>query len=235
MHRHDFAQLVLPIQGSLAIAFNGREAILDRRLAAFVGRSTDHAQEGRLLNRSLILDLDEATLDPRLLDRIGTTGLVALAPQASSLIDYMATSMTGDGADAARLRLWTPLLLDALSGDVPPIRSRLARLLDALEARPFDRWTAASMAATAGLSVSRLHALFQQELETSPRAWLGKLRIDRVCDWLARTDLPIAELAHRGGYSDQSALTRALRKATGMSPAAYRRHAQESGSKIQDS
>lgn len=235
VHRHDFAQLVLPIQGSLAIALDGREAMLDRRLAAFVGRSTDHAQEGRSFNRSLILDLDEATLPPRLMDRLGASGLVALTPQANSLIDYMATTLTGNGAESARLRLWTPLLLDALSGDVPPIRSRLARLLDALEARPFDRWTAAGMAATAGLSVSRLHVLFQKELETSPRAWLGKLRIDRVCDWLARTDLPIAELAHRGGYSDQSALTRAMRKATGLSPAAYRRHAQESGSKIQDS
>lgn len=235
VHRHDFAQLVLPVHGALAIALDGREAMLNRTLAAFVGQSTDHAQEGRSPNRSLILDFDPATLDPRMVDRFGTTGLVTLAPQANSLIDYMATMLTGGTADAGRLRLWTPLLLDALSGGPPPVRSRITRLLDALETRPFDHWTAATMAATAGLSISRLHALFQQELSTPPRAWLAKLRIGRVCDWLAQTDLPLAEIAHRGGFYDQSALTRAMRKATGLSPAAYRRRAQESGTKLAES
>ena len=33
---------------------------------------------------------------------------------------------------------------------------------------------------------------------------------------------------HRAGYSDQSALTRAMRRATGLTPAAYRRQQQES-------
>jgi AraC-like DNA-binding protein len=42
---------------------------------------------------------------------------------------------------------------------------------------------------------------------------------------LSSTDLSIAELAYRLGYADQSALTRAMRKAIGLTPAAYRRQA----------
>jgi AraC-like DNA-binding protein len=87
------------------------------------------------------------------------------------------------------------------------------------------------MARAAGVSVSRLHGLFREELASSPHAWLLAHRIGRACEWLASTATPIAEIALRAGFSEQSALTRALRKATGMTPAAYRReHRLESGS-----
>jgi AraC-like DNA-binding protein len=73
------------------------------------------------------------------------------------------------------------------------------------------------------MSVSRLHSLFREDLESTPHAWLSQVRLGRVQHWLATTNLSIAELAYRGGYADQSALTRAMRNATGLTPAAYRR------------
>jgi AraC-like DNA-binding protein len=79
------------------------------------------------------------------------------------------------------------------------------------------------MAKSAGLSVSRLHALFRAELDTSPHAWLRDVRLARARAWLADTSRPIAEIALAAGFSDQTALTRALRDATGMTPGAYRR------------
>jgi AraC-like DNA-binding protein len=81
------------------------------------------------------------------------------------------------------------------------------------------------MAEKVGISTSRLHAIFQESLGKSPRVWLTELRLERVCRLLTSTDVPIAELAYRFGYADQSALTRAMRKATGLTPAAYRRQA----------
>ena len=48
-------------------------------------------------------------------------------------------------------------------------------------------------------------------------------RIGHVRKWLAESDLPIADLALRAGYADQSALTRAMQRLTGLTPAAYRR------------
>jgi AraC-like DNA-binding protein len=42
------------------------------------------------------------------------------------------------------------------------------------------------------------------------------------------TSLPLAEIALACGYADQSAFTRAFGRATGLTPAAYRRQAQAS-------
>ncbi|MDQ1077619.1 helix-turn-helix transcriptional regulator [Pseudoroseomonas cervicalis] len=154
-----------------------------------------------------------------------------LGREAASLIGYMGLSLSRDRARPETVAQWMPLLLDALSGGGAAPGARLAGLLAALEAEPFAPWTAAGMAARAGLSVSRLHALFRAELDSTPRAWLAGLRLGRVREWLAGSRLSIAEIAHRGGYADQSALTRAMRRATGLTPAAYRRQAQESGPK----
>ena len=100
-----------------------------------------------------------------------------------------------------------------------------------VEAEPGQDWTVARMAREAGMSVSRLHAVFRERLGATPRAWLGQQRLDRARRWLAASPLSIAEIAHRTGYSDQSALTRAMREAGELSPGAYRRRAQETASK----
>ena len=65
-----------------------------------------------------------------------------------------------------------------------------------------------------------LHALSRSEWGLSPQAWLAERRISHVRKWLAESDLPIAELALRAGYADQSALTRAMQRLTGLTPAA---------------
>ena len=54
------------------------------------------------------------------------------------------------------------------------------------------------------------------------RAELRRLRLEYAHHALAHTDLPIAEIARRLGYSEQSALTRAVRQALGVSPSRLR-------------
>ncbi len=54
-------------------------------------------------------------------------------------------------------------------------------------------------------------------------AHVGELRLDRALGALASSDQPIAGIAQDCGYSDQSALTRALKRRHGVTPAAYRR------------
>lgn len=234
LHQHPFSQLVLPLAGSLDIDFAGRSVRLDRQLGAYVERGDRHAQGSRDDNRFLVVELDPDRIDPRIADQLASHPRLALTPEATHLIDYMGVALARGGVPAARLRLWSPLLLDALVGDSPQPSSRLQGLLAVLQQRPFEDWPIERMARLATLSPSRLHALFQQELATTPRAWLAGQRLEQVQDWLAGTSLPIAEIAYRAGFADQSALTRALRRLTGLTPAAYRRQAQESGSSLRE-
>lgn len=220
---HDFSQLVLPLAGELSMDIAGRQAIVDRSVAAYVEAGSRHDQVSDRVNRSLILDLHPRDLDTRTADRLASLPFHSLTPAANNLIDYMGAQLTRERIAPRKLQLWVPLLVDALLGDEPQLPSRLASLITAVEADLSKDWTVETMAEKVGVSTSRLHAIFQEALGKSPRAWLTDTRLERVCRMLTCTDLPIAELAFRMGYADQSALTRAMRKATGLTPAAYRR------------
>lgn len=219
---HDFAQIVLPLAGELSMDIAGREALLDRSVAAYVEAGSRHDQVSAVANRSLILDLPASDF---VADRLAKRPYMSVTPEATHLIDYMGSLVTKAGVGTHKLKLWVPLLVDALLGEAPQVPSRLASLIAAVESNLSKPWTVDIMAERVGVSASRLHALFQESLDKSPRAWLTDLRLEQVCRLLATTDVSIAELAYRSGYADQSALTRALRKATGLTPAAYRRQA----------
>ena len=79
------------------------------------------------------------------------------------------------------------------------------------------------MAVHAGLRPSRLRALFRQPCDCSPQQWQAALRLERACRQPADGRLPIARIAQNTDWSDHASLTRSLRKATGLPPAAYRR------------
>ena len=226
--RHDFGQLVLPLSGALLLDVEGRTGRLDPLHAGFVAPGAWHAQGGDAVNRSIIVDIDAAELAPGAAERLFERPFAPLGPASRKLVEFMALMLKADSADSGSappsvVQGWVPLLLDTLTLDAPRPASRLAALLARIDAAPGLAWSTESMAKAVGCSVSRLHALFREELDTSPHAWLLAHRIGRACEWLVSTELPIAEIALRAGFSEQSALTRALRKATGMTPAAYRR------------
>lgn len=230
---HDFFQLVLPLSGDLLIDVGGTAGHLAPGSASFIEPGLLHSQAGTSPNRSLILDLDPAVLEDDVAERLATKQVIQLSPPTMRLIEYMELLLADKAPVVTNVQHWVPLLLDGLLHEVPRPKSRLTLLLHAMTARPELPWTTGQMAGKAALSISRLHELFQVELATTPRAWLAQLRLRKAMELLARTHLPLAEIAFRCGYADQSALTHAMRRAGEISPAAYRKnaHAQELATK----
>ncbi|QBE63177.1 helix-turn-helix transcriptional regulator [Pseudoduganella lutea] len=231
--RHAFAQLVLPVAGVVLLDIEGSEGRLDPLHGALVAPGAWHAQCGDGANQSIVVDIDadsEALARgdwQRLLERPFTP----LGPATRKLIEYMALMTAGRPVRAELVHGWIPLLLDALADAAPQAASRLAALCAHIEAEPGRPWTTDTMARHAGVSVSRLHALFREELDASPHAWLMARRLDRACEWLVTGRRTIADVALAAGFTDQSALTRAMRTAFDTTPAAYRRASQENGTK----
>jgi AraC-like DNA-binding protein len=221
--RHDFAQLVLPLGGAVLLDIDGRQDRLDPQRGACVAPGAWHAQTGVGPNESLILDVATTAMSHPAWERLLERPFMPLGPGARKLVEFMGAMR----AQPVLLRGWMPLLLDTLALDAPRPASRLAALLARIEAEPGRPWSTDAMARSAGLSVSRLHAVFRAELDTSPHAWLRGVRLSRARALLVDTTRPIADIALAAGFSDQSALTRALRDVTGMTPGAYRRKGRE--------
>lgn len=218
--RHDFAQWVVPLQGELAFELEGRSARLDVWQGAFVAPSAGHAQCALQEDRFLIVDCPAALLDDDTLERLARHPVLAL-PATVRAMARRVCAATSEEIDAAVVAREMPLLLRAFS--LAGSATRLQAVCARIERQPGQAWPVERIAAEVGVSGSRVHALFRHAFGLSPQAWLSSCRLRWARGQLAGTDLAIAQIAQHAGYSEQSALTRALRRDWGMSPAQYRR------------
>ncbi|MGF1492834.1 MAG: helix-turn-helix domain-containing protein [Microcoleaceae cyanobacterium] len=65
--------------------------------------------------------------------------------------------------------------------------------------------------------------LFKQSTGTTPYQYISQQRVERAKQLLRQTDLMIAEVALRCGFSSQSSFSTAFRKVVSMTPGAYRK------------
>lgn len=231
--RHAYAQVVLPVSGQVALEIEGREKRLDPLHAALVAPGAWHSQHSRVANRSLILDVQADAFAHGPWGELLARPFTGIGPAARKLVEFMGILADSQPLAPKVVQGWAPLLLDTLGMGAPQPASRLAALLARIELEPGLPWTTETMAHAANLSVSRLHALFREELDASPHGWLLDCRLERACSLLAATDRPVAEIALATGFSEQSALTRAMRRMLDTTPAAYRAQHRETRSKAQ--
>lgn len=113
-----------------------------------------------------------------------------------------------------------------------PVKGGLApwaerRCLELLRARLSEDISLDELAAEARLSPFHFARMFKQSVGVPPRVYLTRLRMERACELLALTDLPVTEIAQQVGYSSNQVLARVFTKHHRMSPTEYRRAARD--------
>jgi AraC-like DNA-binding protein len=73
------------------------------------------------------------------------------------------------------------------------------------------------------LSVSHFARAFKQTFRKPPHNWLTERRVEKARDLMMNSRLPVADIAIRCGFADQSALNRAFKRIHGVSPGIWRR------------
>ncbi len=64
---------------------------------------------------------------------------------------------------------------------------------------------------------------FKQTFRKPPYKWLMERRVDRARDLMTNSRLPLADIAARCGFADQSALNRSFKRIHGLAPGIWRR------------
>jgi AraC-like DNA-binding protein len=118
--------------------------------------------------------------------------------------------------------------LAGISRDAPalsrpdPISEGLSAALAYIDDHLDARLRIPDLAARAGLSAFRFDQRIRALFGLSAGQYLSRLRIDRACERLRRSDAPLSQLALECGYADQAAFTRQFGKSVGLTPGAYR-------------
>jgi len=106
-------------------------------------------------------------------------------------------------------------------GGLSPWQRR--RATELLEAHLHGNIALQKVAEACELSVSHFARAFKQTFRRPPYQWLMERRVDRARDLIANSRLPLADIAARCGFGDQSALNRTFKRIHGLTPGIWRR------------
>jgi AraC-like DNA-binding protein len=132
----------------------------------------------------------------------------------------VATALDALVLEAARLLL-APRG-QALLGTVHPAVARARALLDS---RYAEHWSMPQLAREVGLSTAHLTEVFTRELGVPPFRYLVERRVERACELLGGTDLPITAIALELGFASSSHFSRTFKQLVHVPPRDFRRAA----------
>jgi len=129
-------------------------------------------------------------------------------------------------AHAARIRamLDTPTRSsksNRVHGGLSPAALRRVQLY--IEANLDSPLPLSELAERAGLSEFHFARAFKTSMRTTPRVFVEGRRIDMARKLLRESAMPLTEIASVTGLGSQSRFTTTFRRATGFTPAAFRR------------
>ena len=138
------------------------------------------------------------------------------------------------GGEAIRLRLSELIFVEVVrrhlegpaagqTGWLSGLRDpAIGRVLAMLHARPAHPWTLGELSERAGMSRAVLAQRFARLVGSPPMQYLTRWRLQVAARLIADRAMKIAAVAHEVGYDSEAAFSRAFKKATGMTPAAWR-------------
>lgn len=98
----------------------------------------------------------------------------------------------------------------------------LATALSYIEDHYLDQISLEDIALHSNISPRHLNRIFKSHYQTSPIAYLQRLRLERACNLLRLTQLPITQVSYQSGFNDSNYFTRRFRSTYGISPKQFR-------------
>lgn len=149
-------------------------------------------------------------------------------PAAIPVFEHALTRFQDNPTTYDLLRFWIDLLDLLTPGD--PGGSRipdwLARACTSMRAEDNLRGGVPRLLDLAGVSAAHLSRSMRAAYGVTPTAFVTDLRLEHAASLLAATNLPVASIATRCGFSSQSYFTRCFTAAHALSPRTFRHRSQ---------
>jgi len=219
-HVHGFHQMVLPVDGVMEIKVGNAVGSVSPNQGVMIACGARHMFRVRGDNRFIVLDIPREEFPAFAVQ----SPFFGIDRRLAELTRYVGNELLAGALEAEGEYHLAALIAGKVRRFFASSRrsSPIERALAIMHERYAERMTAAELARAVGLGASRFHELFRCETGRTPAEMLAHIRLDHAEELLRRTALPIAEIAVLAGYSEQSALTRSLRKRRGTTPHVFR-------------
>lgn len=232
-HAHPEHQLVVGLQGCADFEVMGQGGAVNRLHACLVPGGEAHAFSGRGHNHMLIMDLPmhepglAGYADKQLEMLFERPRFIQLDHHLQGLLDFADHSLTQPQIAQGMSWHLGGVLLHALHERLALPEVTRSRGLDAADLQHMDDFvqqhldqtvSVATLASLVCVSPSHFHSLFREATGKTPHQHVLELRLREAARLLRETNLPVAQLASRCGFSSQSALNHAMRRQLGLTP-----------------
>ena len=144
----------------------------------------------------------------------------------------LAQLMAGESAELSSFVVKPLGVLARQSSDVLAIDDRqIALALGYIREHACDGLSVESLLKVIPLSRSVLERRFAHILGSSPKGEILRVRLDRVCQLLAESDLSLAEVAGKTGFEHPEYMSRLFKNKMGITPGEFRKQTGAGGSK----
>jgi AraC family transcriptional regulator len=231
-HTHDRACVAVMLEGSFDLAIGGRSHHCPPTAVALEPAGEAHANSiGRSGAHVAVIQPDPARTDllhpfGRLLDQPSHrhhAGIAACAARLTRELDRP-DDLTRLAAESAVLEILVVLGRLALGAERSP-PGWLLRARELVHARFREPLEIAEVARQVDVHPAHLARAFRRHFRMPLGSYVRKLRLDWVAAELLGSEESLVSVALAAGFADQSHLTRAFKRHTGMTPQVYRRGA----------
>ncbi len=112
-------------------------------------------------------------------------------------------------------------IIERLTVQIPPEFQESVRYIRQNLAKPLE---VTQLAQRAGYSLNHYIRLFRKYLHVTPARYILTCRIERACQLLSQTRLPVEQIATACGFDSVSYFYRTFKALKGNTPARYRQH-----------
>ena len=233
-HRHDdIHQVIIPMTGALSLEVAGKTGTVTGQTLGFVTAQENHAFQSQDPAPFFVLDISRYQTDLETLwDHMSQAPFYRLNDTLAPLVQYGLTHIHRQSV-FDWVTPWQQLFLQTLHQDltnphhhIPQRLQTVAHYLDQHYSAPHRNQ---DLATRACLSVSQFQKAFKTHYGVTPQQYLINTRITMACH-LIRQGMPLAQVASKVGFTDQSAFSKSFRRITGLSPDQWRKqgpHTQE--------
>ncbi len=214
-HSHDFAQLVIPLDGPLEIEVQGQGRRLAPGFACVIapGERHDYAADP-----ALSFLVQESHWLP---EALGERPFIPLDEPQRHYLAFL-HQMVRQGRHVAGMeQIWLSLLAQG-QGMGPALAPRMTRVQRHIEVHLAEPLGNERLAAVACLGQSQFKHAFRQQFGMSASHYIRGRRMALARTLLAHSALPIGEVASRCGYQDQGSFAERFLAETGLTPSRWR-------------
>ncbi len=220
-HHHSYSQLILPLQGKLAIKTENHELSLDENHLFYLPPESSHSYHSDGKNKFLVLDIPRS-VNPIVLGDIFNYERYQILDERWKAIRYLLLEETR--------RLNKRALSDLVNYVCGFLKEETRPISIEYIHNNFEKTILLQkLASLENFNVSYYIEWFNKKTGMTPNAYIQKLRLEKAKKYLLNTELSLLMISQLVGYEQQSSLTRLFKNFEDMSPSVYRKRYREMG------